>query len=94
MILSLIQKIASHLDFAESNPFHNGLFTPILRWVKTEQNLLKKMETGDLGESDRERIWEMVTGDFMDYRRGLKAAYLKIVEQTYQYAGISLPPYS
>ena len=94
MILSLIQKIASQLDFAESNPFHNGSFTPILRWVEAEQNLLKKMETGDLGESDRERIWEMVTGDFVGYRKGIKAAYLKAVEQTYQYARISLPLYS
>jgi hypothetical protein len=58
-----------------------------------EQTLLKKMETGDLEESDRERIWEMVTEDFVRYRKGLKEAYLKAVEQTYQYARIS-PVYS
>ena len=56
-----------------------------------EKNLLKRVGTADLDAVDRERIWQMATQDFVDYRKGLGSAYIKMVEQTYRYAGISLP---
>lgn len=52
---------------------------------------MKRIESGDLEAADREKIWEMVTRDFVDYRKGIRAAYIKAVEQTYQYAKIPLP---
>jgi hypothetical protein len=79
------------LNFPKISPFQDGSFAPILRWINNEQDLLKRIENGELGATDRERIWEILTKDFVDYRKGLKAAYIKAVEQTYQYARISLP---
>jgi hypothetical protein len=80
-----------NLDFPELSPFQDGSFAPVLRWVSAEQDLLKRIENGELDAADKERIWGIVTRDFMDYRRGLKAAYIKSLEQTYQRARISLP---
>jgi hypothetical protein len=90
-ITSLVREIASRLDFPEKNPFNDGSFSSILRWVKTEQNILKKIENGDLDGADREKIWEMVTRDFVKYRKGIKVAYITAVEQTYQHAKMPLP---
>jgi hypothetical protein len=86
-----VREVASNLNFPERSPFHDGSFSPILGWVKAEQDLLKRVEKGDLDAEDRERIWEMLTHDFVGYRKGLRAAYIKSLEQTYQYAQISLP---
>jgi hypothetical protein len=33
----------------------------------------------------------MATIDFPGYRRGLRAAYIKMVEETYERAGIPVP---
>ena len=91
IILSLVKQIASNLDFPETHPFHNGLFTPVLRWVTAEKTLLQRLGTADLNAMDRERLWEMVTREFVDYRKSLGSGCIKMVEQTYRYATISLP---
>ncbi len=92
-IFTLIQAIANSLDFGVTHPFHNGLFVPIIEWVATERDLLTKIE-GEvvrLEGDELDRIWEIVTKDFTNYRKGLRSAYFKVVTQTYEYASIILP---
>jgi hypothetical protein len=90
-ILSLVQEIARRLDFGATHPFSHGLFSPVLQWVAEEKDILERIENLNLDVADLRRIWDIVTVDFPNYRKGLKAAYIKMVEETYQRAGIPLP---
>jgi hypothetical protein len=92
-IFTLITAIASSLTFDTTNPFHNSLFVPILIWVTDEKRLIDRLNYLEWNpeDGDLERVWEIMTTNFPRHRKGLKAAYLKLVTQTYRYAGICEP---
>lgn len=90
-ILALISAVASSLDFAPGHPFSNGLFNSVLSLVVERKELLRGLKDSSLDAADLGRIWELITVDFPSYRRSLRAAYIKMVEETYRRANIPLP---
>jgi hypothetical protein len=90
-ILSLIPAVAFCLNFAPDHPFTNSLFDPVLRWTLEEKEVLQKVKDSCFDATDLNRIWELVTVDFPSYRKGLRAAYIKMIEETYARADIPLP---
>jgi hypothetical protein len=90
LIFTFLRAIASSLTFDVTNPFHNSLFVPIFKWVTDEKGLIDRLAS-KLEDGDLERVWEIVTTKFPRDRRGLKATYLKMVKQTYHYAGFCEP---
>src|SRR5271169_6372161 len=89
-LLQQIQAVATNLDFEKTHPFHNGLFLPIIQWVREEQGLLGKIRTEKLNDSELERCWQIISKDFTGYRKGIRSAYLKLVKETYKKAGLRL----
>lgn len=86
-----MDEIAAVLDFSTTHPFHNGLFGPVISWIEKDRDLLQRLRAGDVQRRDLERAWEILTADFTAYRKGIRAAYLKMVRETYLKAGLAIP---
>ena len=91
-ILSLLMQLVECLDFSNADAFET-LCDPILRWMFDEQHILQRLKSSpsELQLSELETLWDIVTNTLPEDKISLQACYLRIPQETYEYAGIKIP---
>jgi hypothetical protein len=91
-ILSLLMQLIECLDFGNAEPF-KILCGPILQWMIDDQYILQRLKSpsSELQHSELEKLWDIVTKILPENMVSLESCYIKILKETYEYAGIPMP---